>query len=272
VLHNLGQLVRITWLWLLLMIPVYAATHWLVSYIWALPGMQTAPRWVDMILISLPTVVEMPFLASIAVAWHRLVLRQERVSALGYLRLDGSVWLYVLYSLGLLVVSSALLLSALVVAEPSLHAQFDLASFLIIALLIVLAAAAAILVVPRLSLVLPAIAVGERLSLWHAWIATRDNTLRLALATGLCMLPALFLIIWLPLLSFLLWNPSWEETQQMQERPYAPNPIDRLLDSAGYAVVSSLAYSVLAIFALTLLSLAYRFFTPRGREDASPPA
>ena len=101
VLQNFGQLVRISWLWLLIMVPVYAAVHWLISTVWAAPGIQTMPQWVSEFAIVLPLVVELPFLASIAVAWHRLVLRHEHVSTSAYLRLDTSVWLYALCSLGL---------------------------------------------------------------------------------------------------------------------------------------------------------------------------
>ena len=43
VLHSLGRLVRITWLRLLLVLPVDAATHRLVSYIWALPAYRRCP-------------------------------------------------------------------------------------------------------------------------------------------------------------------------------------------------------------------------------------
>jgi hypothetical protein len=43
VLHSLGRLVRITWLRLLLVLPVDAATHRLVSYISALPAYRRCP-------------------------------------------------------------------------------------------------------------------------------------------------------------------------------------------------------------------------------------
>src|SRR5262245_40834769 len=97
VAHNLGQLVRVSWLWLLIMVPVYAAAYWLVLFGWARTAPDwawMAPRWVREIAPVTPLVVELPFLASIAVAWHHLVLRHERVSAPAYLRLDRQVWLY----------------------------------------------------------------------------------------------------------------------------------------------------------------------------------
>jgi len=266
--QNLGQLVRISWLWFLVMVPVYAATHWLVSNVWALPGIQTMPRWVHVIVVVLPLVVELPFLASIAVAWHRLVLRHEHVSAPAYLRLDTSVWLYVLCSLGFLAVTIGLVLCALPLVGH------ELLFFPVVTALIVLSLAVTVFILPRLSLVLPAIALGERLFLWDAWLATRGNTLRLALATCLCMLPALFLIMMLPLLSFLLSMPSWDWTDlEAWTKPIGPNLIDQILDSIGYAVFDSLAYAVFTILAVTLLSLTYRFFVvPGDDEGAARPA
>lgn len=270
VLQNLRQLVRISWLWLLIMVPVYAATNWLVSPDWT----GTAPRWVREIAPVMPLVVELPFLASIAVAWHRLVLGYERVSASAYLRLDRQVWLYAVCSLGFLVLTTGPFLP--VIAVHTQHSDWlldlDTETFLLAIMLplVVPSLAAGVFLLPRLSLVLPALALGERLSLWDAWRATRGNTLRLALATCLCMLPALFLVMVLPLLSLLLSEPwllqaSWEWTTWL-------NFINQLLDSTGYATFSSLTYSLLTILAVTLLSLTYQFFVARSDESRLPPS
>ncbi|MET0192240.1 MAG: hypothetical protein ABW200_02590, partial [Hyphomicrobiaceae bacterium] len=98
-----------------------------------------------------------------------------------------------------------------------------------------------VFVLPRLSLVLPAGALGERLTLGEAWRATRGNTWRLACASMLCSLP--------PLIPFavLLWH----------------------VDGSALAVsiigrtVYSLAYVLIVTIAVTLLSLAYRHFFGR---------
>ena len=55
---------------------------------------QGSHRGLREIAAALPTPVDLPFLASIAVAWHRLVLRGERVTQGVYVRLDGAVWRY----------------------------------------------------------------------------------------------------------------------------------------------------------------------------------
>src|SRR5215470_5212147 len=102
VARNFGQLVRICWLWVLIMVPVYAALDWLEETWSRASGAQATYHWMREIAAALPSPVDLPFLASIAVAWHRLVLRGESVTQPAYLRLDGVVWRYVLYSFAFL--------------------------------------------------------------------------------------------------------------------------------------------------------------------------
>jgi hypothetical protein len=273
VARNIGQLVRICWLWLLIMVPIYAAELWLVSTHWATRNEQTMSPWLGSILTALPLIVELPFLASIAVAWHRLVLRQERVSASAYLKLDTVVWLYALCSLGFLALTTGPALSALEIQQSvalDLHTQRLQLSILLASLL--LTVVAGLLVVPRLSLVLPAVAVREPLSLRQAWRITRGNAVRLAQATCLCMLPATLLLL-LPVLVLLLLPTPWF-VEASQEWPWmrALSRVSQLLNSLGYAIFNAIAYALLTIFAVTLLSLTYRFFAAPGGENASPPA
>src|SRR5215470_18907965 len=101
VARNLGQLARIVWLWLLIMVPVHVALSWLEQAKLVPAGAQTALGWAGALAEALPVPIELPFLASIAVAWHRLVLRQERVTRPTYLRFDRVVWRYTLYSFAL---------------------------------------------------------------------------------------------------------------------------------------------------------------------------
>ena len=159
--RNFGQLIRISWLWLLIMLPVYAVVHWL--------------------------------------AWSRGVeggIIGQAVTV--YLRLDRVVWWYALVLLAFLVLTLGPFLvvggqaSALVDNPDDTQAWVSVA---LVFIAIALGVAIALFVLPRLSLVLPAIALGERLSLADAWRVTRGSTWRLAGATLLCSLPPLIPLI-----------------------------------------------------------------------------
>jgi hypothetical protein len=246
---NLGQLVRVSWLWLLIMVPVYAVAHWLALRNWDWSEEQAMQRLASQLIALLPLVVELPFLASIAVAWHRLILRRERVTQPAYLRLDRIVWLYTLYSFAFFLLLQVPLTGFLVVAPDTT----------LIATLALLG-----LMLPRLSLVLPALAIGQRLSLGQAWRITRGNTLRLALATCLCILPA-FLVLLLPLLFLSLFLRASDQATSLSQ---LLDSFDQLLGSPMLAVFNSLGYAVLIIFAVTLLSLTYAFFAaPRDQHQ-----
>jgi len=269
--RNLRQLVRICWVWVLIMVPVYMGLDWLAETWPGESSAQATHRWLRGIAAALPSPVDLPFLASIAVAWHRLVLREERVTQAAYVRLDRVVWRYVLYAFafvllerGTLLICAFLALNLAIEADPSTRILIDE----------VLAAPAAtgatmaigLLVLPRLSLVMPALALGEWLSLRRAWRITRGNTLRLGMATALCMLPAVTLAMLVPLLMLLVRAPWWLDFSwpQIVALMWAWMPVwdlaIQLSQSYAYPVFVALAYPVLTIFGVTLLSLTYRFF------------
>jgi len=266
VVRNLGQLARIGWLWVLIVAAAYVALD-------QVPLGEEESILLDAIAafagISV-TLLEWLFLASIAVAWHRLILRQERVTGLVYLRLDRTVWLYLLYSLLLAVLVGAPILLSTALLHLAVSLVFSpetLTTIALPALTLGLAAAFVLLpasallfllVLPRLSLVLPAAALERPLSLRDAWRVSRANTLRLALATLLCTLPGI-----LPFLGDLnAYVRAWTTGEELSEL---------VPDSFAYRVLMPLAHAVLTVFAVALLSLTYRFFL-QPREESAPPA
>jgi len=281
VTRNLGQLVRICWVWVLIMVPVYMALDWLAETWPGNSGAQSAHSWLRGIAAALPSPVDLPFLASIAVVWHRLILRGERVAQAAYVRLDGVVWRYVLYALAFLLLErGTLLISAVLVQNLAIEA--DPSARLLIELLAAPTATAAtmaigLLALPRLSLVMPAMALDERLSLHRAWRITRGNTLRLGAATALCMLPAVTLAMLVSLLMLVVRAPWWLgfSWPQIVALMWAIMPVwglaIELSQSLAYAVFVAIAYPVLTIFGVTLLSLTYRFFAvpSEGKSSAS---
>ena len=258
--RNLRQLVRICWVWVLIMVPVYGALDWLAGT-W--PG-DSAAQAARGIAAALPSPVDTPFLASIAVAWHRLILRGEQVRQVAYIRLDGIVRRYALYALAFLLLERGALLVSAFLAEY-LAIEADLIELLAAPAATGATMGVGLLVLPRLSLVLPALALGERLSLRHAWRITRGNTLRLGAATALCMLPAVTLAMLIPLLMLLVGAPWWLgfSWPQIVALMWAIWPLwglaIQLSRSLAYAVFVAIAYPVLTIFGVTLLSLVYRF-------------
>jgi hypothetical protein len=124
---------------------------------------------------------------------------------------------------------------------------------------------------------MPAVAVGEQVSLRHARRMTRGNTLRLGVATTFCMLPAVTLATPVPLMILLVWAPWWLDFSwsQIIALMWVWVPVwqlaTQLSQSLALALFTALAYPVLTIFGVTLLSLTYRFFgvPSEGRPAAS---
>lgn len=91
---------------------------------------------------------------------------------------------------------------------------------------------------------------------------TRGNALRLGAASALCLLPT-GLLVELPLLALIfVFGVSWETVFGLSGD----------LSGLWYAVPTSLAYAVVIIVAVTLLSLTYRFFVLGHMGGASRPA
>src|SRR5690349_2783671 len=93
------DLVRIVWLWVLLMAPVLAILKWWqVPYLTGLIQASSSGRpYVDpnpVLTFAMQigsAVIMLPVFASVAVAWHRLLLRDEHPGPGVYVRLDGVV-------------------------------------------------------------------------------------------------------------------------------------------------------------------------------------
>jgi hypothetical protein len=234
VARNLGPLCRVMALPLAAMVPLLAIATWLV-----LPWLPEPPIKHITLANELAswtlTLVQAPFLAAIAVAWHRFVLLQDAPEA--RLRLNAPVWKYAGVFLALHLVIYIPMLLGKVHPIYALFLSFLGMTFFF-------------LMLPRLSLVLPATAIEANLPFDEAWWATRSNTLRLAFASILCTLLPL---IPLGLVGFLLL------------RFERASPVATVVVQAAGAAVGAL----IAIIAVTFLSLTYRFFIRRQELDAS---
>jgi hypothetical protein len=194
--RNLPELVRIAWIWLLIMAPILALFMW-----WQAPAMMEMmlnaragkpdPNpGMTALTQALNAIVLVPILSSIAVAWHRLLLRNEHVSG-PYLRLDSVVVGYaVLFFLIALLPSLPQYLGQIYLAltQPPRATEINAGAMLVSTIGSILTLIA-MFCSCRLFMVLPAKALGIDMSFRTAWAATRKNTWRLFWGYMLSLLP-----------------------------------------------------------------------------------
>lgn len=172
--------------------------------------------------------------SSIAVNWHRYILRDQMPGSMAeILRLDAPVWRY----------ASFTLLNILIVMLPAgLLLGLNMALLPAIPLAVVAVVIAAVVLL-RLSLVLPAIALGRSdFGYRDALAATEGQMLPL---TGLLFVNLAIIFALLAGFALLLMVAS-----------ALPLPLSALIA----AIVSLLANLVLAIFSVSLLSSLYGFY------------
>ena len=97
--RNFSDLVRICWFWMLLMVPILAIWDWWQTAQLAeiVQGIRFGQAFVDphpvltWVTVIVSKLIMLPAVASVAVAWHRLLLRDEHPGPGFYLRLDKTV-------------------------------------------------------------------------------------------------------------------------------------------------------------------------------------
>lgn len=242
--NNIAYAFRISWPWYLVIILLGLGAGMLAERASggnpeANPG-STLPIYLGLGLFNLLA------FASIAVNWHRYILLDEVPAGSGLFRLDDKTWRYfgnvLLISLILIAVSTLVVLP--LVFLGSLMNASVLLGFLAVA-------AAFCLIGPlffRLSIKLPAIALGRRdFSLSHALAATRGNGLPLFLVFLFEIAAALGMILVLLLLVFIA------------------GAVSEMLAFALGTVLQILVNWIFTIFGITVLTSLYGFFV-EGRD------
>jgi hypothetical protein len=193
-------------------------------------------------------VVVLPALASIAVAWHRLLLKDEHPGAGGYLRLDGIVAGYAVlaFLVGLITMAPGYVsMMFQIVTGTSVAAQDPLA--LGVQFLAGVGTITAFFVMARLSLALPGKALGhDDITFGAAWRASKGNTWRMLWAYFFCILP---LMVFGGGMSYWLFQASH----------------GRAALTLVPLVVSLLSIP-LGMISVGMLSLSYRHFFERSSE------
>jgi hypothetical protein len=193
---NLPELIRITWLWILVMAPIVGLFMW-----WQAPVtmelMQNARAGridpnpaLSALMQAINLIIILPILSSIAVAWHRLLLRNEHVSG-PYLRLDSVVIGYaVLFFLITLLFTVPQYLNQIYAAMTQSPGATEIGpGALVVQLVCSVLILLAMFFGCRLFMVLPAKALGRDISFGTAWAATRRNSWRLFGGYMLSLLP-----------------------------------------------------------------------------------
>jgi hypothetical protein len=193
-----GDLVRCCWLWMLVMAPIMGIWHWLETprLIEMLESVRARERFSDpnpMLSLAMQiaaSLVMLPALTSVAVAWHRLLLREEHPDA-AYLRFDGVVVGYAVlaFLIGLITLGPGYVSALLQIATGTSATMQDSGAVAVqsVAGLVTLVG---FFIVTRLSLALPARALGRHdVTLGTAWAVTKHNTWRMAWAYAFCLLP-----------------------------------------------------------------------------------
>jgi hypothetical protein len=197
--RNFPDLIRTVWVWMLLIAPVMAIFLW-----WQEPRLMemtqaarahepfTDPNpLLTLVMQILGQVIVLPALASVAVAWHRLLLRGEHPGPGLYLRLDSVVAGYAILAFWIAVITLGPgYVSRMFQIITGISATTAGVAALVVQSLAGVASIIAFFIVARLSLALPGIALGrDDVTLGTAWRISKRNTWRMFWAYFLCILP-----------------------------------------------------------------------------------
>jgi hypothetical protein len=245
--HNLPFAFHVSWPWLLLLIPV---SIWGDSELpkfdpLAITPEQQAAMNQFLFKTYVSGFVSMVTYASIAISWHLFILKDEVPQGRSRLRFDGIVWRYFGNSL-LVILFASLALVPLVLAVSGFGLVVGLSPQGIINTFIAAAALVAIPVTYRLSVKLPAIALGRKdFRFADAWNLTRGNTIQLI---GLGML-SVFVALLIGTVFGIVQENIISTAQEFFKWPFL--------------LVRHLVGWVLTIFAITMLTSLYGFFVEK---------
>lgn len=199
VFGNLGLMGRLYWPWMAIVTVTLLA--WgagiVVNSGFAEPSpvLVGGAGWVPLIALLIAMVIAIP---AIFVGWHRGIQSGERPTQ--PIRIDSAVWAYIGYSvlIGIALVLTVVLFGTVATAVIGISTglgdgPMSLERFAALAPFLPLAIVPYYLLLSRFSLVLPAVAVGQSMSLSDSFRMTRGNTWRLTFGAGLVYLPVVIL-------------------------------------------------------------------------------
>jgi hypothetical protein len=279
---HFADVLRVSWLWLVMGAALFGVLNWQQ---WSLLGtvifnsIQHSPfppsfaatAFGTMALtMGIADVVLFLAFVSIAVAWHRRIILDERPSFCGFNIATRSFWRYIGVGLaiGLLVILPLLLVLVLLVVILSIAGKGNHPGIAFVVVpLMVAAYVATIAIALRLSMLLPARAAGDLdLNFARSWNRTRGNGLRIFCGILICMFAP-------PMAAEMVLFPM-AMPSPAAVLAAGPNAIPAFIAGGDFAVrMTTITTFLMAFYLLTMpvgigfLSVAYRHFF---REAISP--
>ena len=263
---NFIDVLRIEWLWLIVVGPLtgfgsWLQLSWMASVLPGLrpgesPGSLRAPFEIS-VLNNAATITLLLAGVCIAVAWHRRLLLDEAPGFSGSNVATGHVWRYIGMAMLIVLITAwpaVLIFIAMYfmspfntgVPQPPSSQLF----YIILAALILFCVG--MVVAQRLSILLPARAIGDmNFTMKQAWARTRGNTWRIFWGYFVCTLPPM-------ILAQVIWLISMAST--LPGRPAFGPTFVRLMTIFG--ALMSVYYLLILPLAIGFLSHAYRHFFP----------
>lgn len=263
--QNFGYALRITWAWILVVTSARIGADLIKAAALTTETGESIVPWDLTFVIGWLTFIP---LASIAVAWHRLLLTGEKDRSAVYLRLDRLVWTYfglasVVYIIAMFPILAPWALGSIVKLAMAISggnvesksAVEVLFAPLGPAALPFIQTAAVILflaLTARFAVVLPGKALGTPgISLRQTWQVTRGQTWNLLIGTMCCIIPFLLVTAYIRRLGF--------------EFTAADGP---LLHVADWLMIESVA-ALLSLLQIAFLSYCFQFFFPDKGDGAA---
>jgi hypothetical protein len=201
------DVLRASWLWLLVVAAFTGFASW-QQWSWLARTMENLnsglppqmPRPTQMVvLLNLANILLLFAGVSIAVAWHRLMILNEQPGLSGSNVATGNLWRYIVMAIALFLVmfvpTAAIMLPAFYFLAPARATLAPIPpEFFLLLLLGFAAYAVGTAVAFRLTLLLPARAIGNSgLTFKQAWNRTRGNVWRLFWGIVVTTMPALLI-------------------------------------------------------------------------------
>lgn len=255
------EYLRISWCWLALSVLAMFLLNFLFAPSTCVDGQAInmadyQPSFKDYLFSELSGIVELFFGVSIAVAWHRLILRNERVATNVYLRFDRVVWDYCVIGLLILFITG---LPGLVTFIGGVDVQPS-GPMVIKTILAGIFSIVSYFYATRLSVILPAKALDvPGITIKEVLLRTRSNNWRL------CWGPVLCGLIFIPIFAIITIPIGMEMSAHLLT--------ETCLQSSYTSIVNTVAPLIVLLIGapvyLSFLSLAYQFFFEHSESSTT---